>query len=575
MAKFDKKLAGILTKCQVLTEQQRDEILLDCERNNASLTQTLVEKNICTEDVILTSVAEEMNYYPINLSKVDPSSDALETLTEEQANSYQVLPISKMGKLMTLAIANPFDVLILDDVKIVTGCEIIPVLSSELALRKAIDRAFKKNNDVQGELSDAAALLDQHYGMGAELAQATDQDAEDENSGPIIKLGNRLIEDAYLQGASDIHIEPGEDRVWVRYRIDGILKDQMQLPKSSHRALISRIKIMSDLNISERRLPQDGRVVYKKYNAKFDLDLRVSSAPMNHGEKVCMRILDKQKSCLPLPKLGFSDYNLEMYRYLIQAPYGMVLHCGPTGSGKSMTLYAALNEINTPEVNISTAEDPIEYTLPRLNQMQMMKGIGLTFSAALRCFLRQDPDIILVGEMRDLETAEIGIEAALTGHLLFSTLHTNDAPTTLTRFAEMGVEPFMVSTCLVAICAQRLLRRLCSCKTLDTPKDDEMPMLMRAKDAAPPDKLARPTGCPRCGGSGYKGRCGVHELLKNSDELRALINKHANSDELKAAARRAGMRTLFEDCMEKVKQHTTSLPEALGTARPDDRASAD
>jgi type IV pilus assembly protein PilB len=235
-----------------------------------------------------------------------------------------------------------------------------------------------------------------------------------------------------------------------------------------------------------------------------------------------------------------------------------------------MTLYAALNEINSPEVNISTAEDPIEYTLPRLNQMQMMKSIGLTFGAALRCFLRQDPDIILVGEMRDLETAEIGIEAALTGHLLFSTLHTNDAPTTISRFDEMGVEPFMVSTCLVAICAQRLLRRLCSCKTADTPTPDEFALLSRARDDAPVGQIHRPNGCPRCGGSGYKGRCGVHELLKNSDELRALINKRASVDDLKTAARRAGMRTLFEDCMDKVKEGTTSLPEAVGTARPDD-----
>ena len=311
MAKFDKKLAGILTKCQVLTEQQRDEILLDCERNNASLTQTLIDKKICTEDVILTSVAEEMNYYPINLARVDPSKDALETLTEEQASSYQVLPISKMGKLMTLAIANPFDVLILDDVKIVTGCEIIPVLSSELALRKAIEKAFKQTVDMQGELSNAAALLDQQYGAGAELAHASDQDAEDENSGPIIKLGNRLIEDAYLQGASDIHIEPGEG-ARVSYGTASMvsLREQLTVPEvTRHRALISRLKIMSDLNISERRLPQDGRIVYKKYNVKIRSRFaRFSSAPMNHGEKTLSCVFwTKQKSCLAAAdQLGFS-----------------------------------------------------------------------------------------------------------------------------------------------------------------------------------------------------------------------------------------------------------------------------
>ena len=569
MAKFDKKLATILAKCGVIDEKQRDEALAESEKNNSSLTQILISKNYCKEDVLITAVAEEMNYYPIDLSKVEVSADALELLSEDQTQAYQVLPIARMGKILTLAIANPFDVLILDDVKIVTGCEIIPVLSSETAIKKAIDKAFKKTVDVQGELSAAtAALLDP---TGMETSASTSEEVEDENSAPIVKLANRIIETAYQEGASDIHIEPAEDRVYVRYRIDGTLKDQLQFPKAHHRALVSRVKIMSDMNISERRVPQDGKIVYKKFNPRFDLDLRVSTAPLTNGEKICARILDKTKSCLPLEKLGFSAYNLEIYRDLIQAPYGMVLHCGPTGSGKSMTLFAALNEINTPEVNIMTAEDPVEYTLPRLNQMQMKKEIGLTFAAALRCYLRQDPDVILVGEIRDLETAEIAIEAALTGHLLFSTLHTNDAPTTITRFAEMDIEPFMVSTCIVCICAQRLLRTLCTCKKADDPQPDELVLLKRAKDAAPIEKVFRPVGCPRCGGTGYKGRTGVHELLRNSDDLRALINKNATADELKIAARQSGMRTLFEDCMEKVKQGKSSMPEAIGTARPDDR----
>jgi len=569
MAKFDKKLAGILTKCGVITEQQRDEALAESEKNNASLTQILMDKKFCDEDTLVTAIADEMNYYPVNLNRIEPSPEALELLTEEQSRNYQVLPLSKMGKMITLAISNPFDVLILDDIKIVTGCEIVPVLTTETQIKKALERAFKKQVDVQGELQSVAKELEGQL-LGVDLSGGSTEDAEDENSAPIVKLGNRIIEDAYLQGASDIHIEPQEHCVYVRYRIDGILKDQMQLPKSSHRALISRLKIMSELNISERRLPQDGRIVFKKYNPKFDLDLRVSSAPMNYGEKICMRILDKTKSCLPLDKLGFSEYNLTMYRDLIQVPYGMILHCGPTGSGKSMTLFAALNEINSPEWNISTAEDPIEYSLPRLNQMQMKKDIGLTFAAALRCYLRQDPDMILVGEIRDTETAEISIEAALTGHVLFSTLHTNDAPSTISRFSEMGVEPFMISTCLVAICAQRLGRRLCTCKALDDPKPEEYALLSRAKDSLPIGKLVRPVGCPKCSGSGYKGRIGIHELLKNSDELRAIINKHGPVEDLKLAARRAGMRTMFEDCMEKVKLGITSLPEALGTARPDD-----
>ncbi|MCW8132028.1 MAG: type II/IV secretion system protein, partial [Planctomycetota bacterium] len=421
------------------------------------------------------------------------------------------------------------------------------------------------------QVSEVAERIKDEFGITDTTADVNVNDEDDENSAPIVKLANRIIEDAYVQGASDIHVEPFENKVLVRYRIDGVCKEKLSLPKQAHRALVSRFKIMSELNIAERRLPQDGRIVFKKFNNKYDLDLRVSVAPMNHGEKLCMRILDKTKSTLPLDKLGFSSYNLELYRRVIQAPYGMILHCGPTGSGKSMTLYAALNEINSPDWNISTAEDPIEYTLPGINQMQVKKDIGLTFAAALRCYLRQDPDIILVGEIRDQETAEIALEAALTGHVLFSTLHTNDASSTVTRLVEMGIEPFMISTALVCICAQRLMRRLCACRVEAPPKPEELEYMLRARDAAPVKKVFHAAGCPKCGKSGYKGRTGIHELLVNTDELREIINKHGNADQIKEAARRSGMRTLFEDAMEKVKLGTTSLPESLGTAKPDDQ----
>jgi type IV pilus assembly protein PilB len=395
-------------------------------------------------------------------------------------------------------------------------------------------------------------------------------DYEDENAGAIVKLSSQVIEDAYAKGASDIHIEPMDDRVRVRYRIDGILTEQMAIPLAAHRALVSRFKIMSELNISERRLPQDGRIVYKRFNSTMDLDLRVSTLPANFGEKICARILDKTKSTLPLDRLGFSPYNLRIYRDVLQSSYGMILHCGPTGSGKSMSLYAALNEINSPAWNIITAEDPVEYTLPGLNQVQVKKDIGLTFAAALRSFLRQDPDIILVGEIRDLETAEIAVEAALTGHLLFSTLHTNDAPSAVTRFDEMGIEPFMLSTCLQCVCAQRLVRRVCSCRTMETPKADEYELLDRALDDEPIKKIAREQSCPKCEKTGFKGRLGVHEIMRINDELRGLINRRASVANIKQAAREDGMRTLFEDLMEKVKAGLTTLPEAIGTQRPDD-----
>jgi type IV pilus assembly protein PilB len=335
--------------------------------------------------------------------------------------------------------------------------------------------------------------------------------------------------------------------------------------------MVTRLKIMCNLDISERRLPQDGRIVFKKYTKKnIDIDLRVATGPMNHGEKVVMRILDKTKSTLPLTALGFSEENLTKYRECIRQPYGMILHCGPTGSGKSMTLYSALGEVNSPDVNIQTAEDPIEYTLSGINQMQMNRQIGLTFERALRCYLRMDPDIILVGEIRDKETAQIAVEAALTGHLLVSTLHTNDAPSTLSRLSEMGVEPFNISASLVCVCAQRLLRRVCkSCKVPHEPQGREAEILSKALGWSGTIFKASPHGCPACGGLGYKGRVGIHELMLNSEELTAAINQEAEVASLKRIAMRNGMKTLHQDSMLKVKEGLTTLDEALSNVPPD------
>jgi len=396
-------------------------------------------------------------------------------------------------------------------------------------------------------------------------------DLESEESAPVIQLANRIIEDAYISGASDIHIEPMEKDLLVRYRIDGLCQEKLRLPKQVTGALISRLKIMCNLDISERRLPQDGRIIFKKYTKKnIDIDLRVATGPMNHGEKVVMRILDKQKSTLPLPALGFSEENLAKYRECIRQPYGMILHCGPTGSGKSMTLYSALGEVNTPDVNIQTAEDPIEYTLAGINQMQMSRAIGLTFARALRCYLRMDPDIILVGEIRDEETAQIAVEAALTGHLLVSTLHTNDAPSTVARIGEMGVEPFNISASLVCVCAQRLLRRVCkNCKQPYEPVGREKALLEKAIGWSGTIYKANPAGCPTCGGLGYKGRVGIHELMTNSEALTAAINKEAEVAELKRIAMKDGMKTLHQDSMLKVKMGLTTIEDALSNVPPD------
>jgi type IV pilus assembly protein PilB len=396
-------------------------------------------------------------------------------------------------------------------------------------------------------------------------------DMENEDSAPIIQMTNRIIEDAYMQGASDIHVEPMEKELLIRYRIDGLCQEKLRLPKQAANALVTRLKIMCNLDISERRLPQDGRIVFKRFTKKnMDIDLRVATGPMKDGEKVVLRILDKQKSTLPLPMLGFSEENLAKYRECIRQPYGMILHCGPTGSGKSMTLYSALGEVNTPDVNIQTAEDPIEYTLAGINQMQMSRQIGLTFARALRCYLRMDPDIILVGEIRDEETAGIAVEAALTGHLLVSTLHTNDAPSTIARIGEMGVEPFNISASLVCVCAQRLLRRVCkSCKVPHEPVGREKDIIEKALGWTGQIFQASPQGCPNCGGTGYKGRVGIHELMVNSEELTEGINKEIEVAELKRIAMRNGMKTLHQDSMLKVKMGLTTVEEALSNVPPD------
>jgi type IV pilus assembly protein PilB len=422
------------------------------------------------------------------------------------------------------------------------------------------------------DIGAVAEVISNAYNADGIAGSVSAADLENEDSAPIVQLTNRIIEDAYVSGASDIHIEPMEKDLLIRYRIDGLCQEKLRLPKQVANSMVTRLKIMCNLDISERRLPQDGRIVFKKYTKKnIDIDLRVATGPMNHGEKVVMRILDKTKSTLPLPALGFSEENLTRYRECIRQPYGMILHCGPTGSGKSMTLYSALGEVNTPDVNIQTAEDPIEYTLGGINQMQMNRQIGLTFERALRCYLRMDPDIILVGEIRDKETAQIACEAALTGHLLVSTLHTNDAPSTVSRMGEMGIEPFNISASLVCVCAQRLLRRVCKgCKTPYEPVGREKDIMAKALEGWSGQIFkANPHGCPTCGGTGYKGRVGIHELMTNSEALTEAINKEAEVAELKRVAMRNGMKTLHQDSMLKVKMGLTTIEEALSNVPPD------
>jgi type IV pilus assembly protein PilB len=514
----------------------------------------------------LVAKARALHLSPYNVAHYRVTAQTYERVPQEFCQEHLVLPVGQVGEMLLIAFANPFEVTLPTKIQEMTGKSVIRLLARE----KDIKDKFNKGPEKAAGFDDVVMQIGAEYGEHAAEGELKEDDVNEE-SGPIIQLANRIIEDAYFSGTSDIHVEPQEKEIIVRNRIDGICHEKLRLPKKVGPALVARLKIMCNLDISERRLPQDGRIVFKQYTKKnIDLDLRVSTAPLNHGEGVVMRILDKQKTTLPLPALGFSEENLAKYRECIRQPYGMILHCGPTGSGKSMTLYSALNEINTPDIVIRTAEDPIEYTLPGLNQMQMHRQIGLTFASALRAFLRQDPDIILVGEIRDKETAGIAVEAALTGHLLISTLHTNDAPTTVSRLTEMGVEPFMVSSSLLCVCAQRLMRRVCkTCRMPYTPEGREKEIIERAIGWNGQIFKANPKGCPKCGSSGYKGRVGIHELMVSNEELVAAINKESETAELKKIAMRNGMKTLHQDSLLKVKEGLTTIEEALSNVPPD------
>ena len=514
----------------------------------------------------LVAKARALHLSPYNVAHYRLTPQTFERIPQDFCQENLVVPVGQVGDMLLVAFANPFEVTLPTKIQEMTGKTVIRLLGRE----KDIKDKFAKGPETTAGFDDVVMQIGAEYGESGAVVAAADEDVNEE-SGPIIQLANRIIEDAYFSGTSDIHVEPQEKEVIVRNRIDGICHEKLRLPKKVGPALIARLKIMCNLDISERRLPQDGRIIFKQYTKKnLDLDLRVSTAPLNHGEGCVMRILDKQKTTLPLPALGFSEENLAKYRECIRQPYGMILHCGPTGSGKSMTLYSALNEINTPDIVIRTAEDPIEYTLPGLNQMQMHRQIGLTFATALRAFLRQDPDIILVGEIRDKETAGIAVEAALTGHLLISTLHTNDAPTTVSRLTEMGVESFMVSSSLLCVCAQRLMRRVCKTgRVAYTPEGRERDVMEKAIGWSGQVFKINPKGCPKCGGSGYKGRVGIHELMVSNEELVAAINKEAESAELKKIAMRNGMKTLHQDSILKVKDGLTTLEEAIANVPPD------
>ena len=567
LGRIQTKIIRELVELKALAPSTADAIInSEKDLSGDAIEKLLLEEHRISEETLLIARAKAFDLHPFNARNFVIDEFIFEKLDRDFCFENKVLPIGIVGEYFVVALNSPFKLQLTNQIALKTRMRVMVLLALESVLDQKLTEPDKVPTSIG--FSDVVEKL----GMEFEIEESSffDDDEGAEESAPIIQLANRIIEDAYYSGGSDIHIEPFENDARVRVRVDGVCQEKLTIPVKVCGSLLARLKVMSNLDIAEKRIPQDGRIVYKQFNRKgIDIDLRVSTAPLNHGEGAVMRILDKQKSTLPLTALGFSDFNLGRYREVIQRPYGMILHCGPTGSGKSMTLYSALNEINSPEINIRTAEDPIEYTLRGLCQMQMNRKIGLTFAAALRSFLRQDPDIILVGEIRDKETAQIAVEAALTGHLLFSTLHTNDAPSAVARLTDMKIEPFMISASLVCVCAQRLLRRVCKVsKEPYIPEGNEAEIIERALHWNGQVFRASATG-PNAATGGYKGRVGVHELMMVTEELVKGINVGLETAELKRIAMRTGMKTLHQDCILKVKEGVTTMEEAMATVPPD------
>jgi type IV pilus assembly protein PilB len=563
------RFGEILLKTGKITQQQLAEALALQKEQGGRLGGILVKLAHISERDLLTALSQHFGVPAVDLDAVDVDESVIKIIPADIARKYTIVPVGKAGATVTLAMVDPTNVFAIDDIKFMTGYKVEPVVAAEGAIRSAIDRYYGTTHAI--ELKKVMENMTEEVETDLEVLdeeQELDLGAlEDESEqAPVVKLVNIMMTDAIKRGASDIHVEPYEKDYRVRYRIDGILYDVMHPPLKLREAITSRIKIMGRLDIAEKRLPQDGRIKIKTKvsNKVKDLDLRVSILPTIFGEKIVMRLLDKDNLMLDLSKLGFEMDSLRRFQQAILKPYGMVLVTGPTGSGKTNTLYSALSQINTPEVNIMTAEDPVEFNLPGINQVQMKEQIGLNFAAALRSFLRQDPNIVLVGEIRDFETAEVAIKAALTGHLVLSTLHTNDAPSTISRLMNMGIEPFLVATSVHLIVAQRLVRRVCSfCKEPYEAPINALVNVGFSETEARALKLFRGRGCDRCNGTGYKGRVGLYEVMEIDEELRELILAGANAFELRAKANEKGMISLRGSGLQKIRDGVTSMEEVL------------
>ncbi|MHC4515299.1 MAG: GspE/PulE family protein [Planctomycetota bacterium] len=562
MIQFAKKLKNILVKAGKLESEQANELIAAAQEENRSFTDLLVQNSVISQPDLLALIGKAANIPPVDLTRLNVNPDVLETVPIDVAKDYHIFPIDRIGNILTVAVANPFDVLKLDDIRIITGCQLRATISTVEAIQKTLPIAYKSDEESVGEILDSFEDVDLELKDTGDDDDAMDLSAISDEASPVVKMVNKLISDACAGGVSDVHIEPYEKKVVVRYRKDGRLTEVMTLPKRMQNNITSRIKIMAKLDIAEKQRPQDGKFQMKMGNKA--IDFRTSILPVVWGEKTVLRVLDSSNLALDISGLGFEEKCMEDYLWACERPYGMILVTGPTGSGKSTTLYSAVKHIAQPEINLVTVEDPVEYQLEGINQVPVNPKRGLTFPGALRSILRQDPDVVLLGEIRDKETLEIAVKAALTGHLVLSTLHTNDAASTITRMVDMGMDPFMVSSSTLLICAQRLARLLCEhCKK---PADYSDEVYLRAGFTKQDLKSSEfhvfdsGGGCSRCT-NGYKGRFALLESMRMSETIKRMVVERANILDVKKQALDEGMLTLRRCGLNNAMRGKTSIEE--------------
>ena len=563
------RLGELLVREKLISLQQLRQAQDEQRRSGQNLGYTLSKLGYISDDDITNFLSAQYRLPAVDLESHDVDAEVIRLVSREVCEKHKLLPVSRSGSSLIVAMADPTNLHAIDDIKFLTGFNVEPVVASETAIQQAVERYYNVGpsyDEVMAEFS----IDDEDIDFQAESDELNVLELERASAdAPVVRLVNVLLLNAIRKRASDIHVEPYERKLRVRYRVDGVLHEEMAPPLKLKNALVSRLKIMSQLDIAERRLPQDGRIKLKLGRGR-EMDFRVSVLPTMWGEKVVLRLLDKSNLQLDMTKLGFDAAPLVDFKWAIGQPWGMVLVTGPTGSGKTTTLYSALSELNQSDVNISTAEDPVEYNLPGINQVQMHDEIGLNFAMALRSFLRQDPDIIMVGEVRDFETAEIAVKAALTGHLVLSTLHTNDAPSTISRLLNMGVEPFLITASVNLVLAQRLARRVCPDCRREVDFDREALLDMGfADEQAETTKVMRGAGCPSCNNTGYRGRVALYEVMRFSDDLKERVLQGDSTAELKAAAIRAGMSTLRVSGIRKVMEGVTTPEEVLRVTMAD------